>query len=265
MSNKYLCIILCLISSLGFSCVVPKTSYVELENTLNDTQQQLAQEKIRSADLEKSRDKLLEELNNLQDRYEYATKISQNLYDSIQALSVDLKKKKVQLEKKSSVIALQDQVIKLLDDTKKSIESSLKIQIAAQEVEVVDMEGKLKLILIDTILYDSGSYQINENGKKVLLLLADSFRKENNQYLVVEGHTDNVPLRPEYRNMFASNWELSAARAASVARFLLQEGGLEPERISIRAYSYYRPVASNSTEEGRRQNRRIEIILQPEK
>jgi chemotaxis protein MotB len=264
MGNKYLYIILFLIGSLGLSCV-PKARYLELKDTLQDTQQQLKHEKIRSENLVRSNAKLLEELSNLQDRYVYSTKISQQLYDSIESLSVELKKKTVQLEKKSSVIALQDQVIKLLDDTKKSIESSLKTQIAAQGVEIVDMADKLKVVMIDQILYDSGSYEINEDGKKLLLILADSFRENRNHHLVVAGHTDNVPLKKELRKKFASNWELSAARAAAVARFLLGEGGLEPEKISISAYSYYQPIASNSTEEGRRQNRRIEIILQPEK
>ena len=264
MGNKNLYIILCLISSLGLSCV-SKAKYVELEYTLQDTQHQLAHEKMRSEDLEKSKDKLLEELSNLQERYEYSTKISQQLYDSIQALGVELENKKVQLEKKSSVIALQDQVIKLLDDTKKSIESSLKNQIEAHEVEIVNSADKLKVVLIEKILYDSGSYEINEDGKKLLLILADSLRENRNHHLMVAGHTDNIPLSKELRKKFASNWELSAARAAAVVRFLLQEGGLAPEKISLNAYSYYLPVASNNTEEGRRQNRRIEIILQPEK
>ncbi len=264
MGNRYLFIILFFISSLHFSCV-SKTKYLELENTLYDNQEQLTQKEEKLKDLEINRDKLLKELSDLRDGYEYSRKINQQLYINIQSLSVELKKIKVQLEKKSSVIALQDQVIKLLDDTKKSIESSLKNQIDAQEVEVVDMAGKLKLVLIDKILFDSGSYEINEAGKKVLLMLAESFRENKNQHLVVEGHTDDVPLGVELRKKFPTNWELSAARAASVVRFLQHEGGVEPERLSIQAYSYYRPVTLNGTEEGRRQNRRIAIILKPEK
>jgi chemotaxis protein MotB len=65
------------------------------------------------------------------------------------------------------------------------------------------------------------------------------------------------------RQRFPSNWELSTARAAAVARFFQQEGGIQPQRLSARGYSFYRPVAANKTVEGRRQNRRIEIILGP--
>jgi chemotaxis protein MotB len=179
-------------------------------------------------------------------------------------LSAELKEKKLELDKKKSVIEIQDQVIKLLDDTKKTIESSLKNKIAAQEIEVVSMTDTLKVVLVDKILYDSGSCTINESGKKLLLTLAESFKENKNQEIVVEGHTDNVPLGPDLRANFPSNWELSAARAAAVVRFLQEKGGLEPKRLSVRGFSYYKPVASNDDEKGRRQNRRIEIILKPQ-
>ena len=79
----------------------------------------------------------------------------------------------------------------------------------------------------------------------------------------MEGHTDRTPLGQELRQKYPTNWELSAARAAAIVRFLQWRGGLDPERLSIRAYSSYRPMASNKTEKGRRMNRRIEIILGP--
>ena len=183
---------------------------------------------------------------------------------SLISASAELKEKKLELDKRKSVIDIQDQVIKLLDDTKKTIESSLKNKIAAQEIEVVSMTDTLKVVLIDKILYDSGSYKINDSGKKLLLTLAKSFKENKNQQIMVEGHTDNVPLGPDLRTNFPSNWELSTARAAAVVRFLQEEGGLEPQRLSVRGYSHYKPVASNNTEEGRRQNRRIEIILKPQ-
>ena len=175
-----------------------------------------------------------------------------------------MKKRKLELDKKKSVIEIQDQVIKLLDDTKKTIEFSLKNKIAAQEVEVVSMTDTLKVVLIDQILYDSGSHNIKDSGKKLLMTLAKSFKENKNQQIAVEGHTDNVPLGAGLRTNFPSNWELSAARAAAVVRFLQKEGGLEPQRLSVRGYSYYKPVASNNNEAGRHQNRRIEIILKPQ-
>ena len=79
----------------------------------------------------------------------------------------------------------------------------------------------------------------------------------------MEGHTDNVPLGAALQARYPSNWELSTARATAVVRFLSEEAGLTPEMLAASGYGSYRPVAPNDTEEGRSQNRRIEIILVP--
>ena len=158
-------------------------------------------------------------------------------------------------------IQLQGQVIQLLDDTKKTIETSLKDQIAAQEIEVVEEDDKLKVIFVDKILFDSGSANINDRGMELLQIMAGPLKNNKDQDIVVEGHTDDIPLSPGLKKRFPSNWELSTARASAVARFCQEEGGIDPQRLSAHGYSFYRPVAPNDTEEGRRQNRRIEIIL----
>ena len=80
---------------------------------------------------------------------------------------------------------------------------------------------------------------------------------------MVEGHTDNVPIRNALKAKFPSNWELSTARATSVVRFLQDQGGIDPSKLSATGLSYFRPVAANDTPEGREQNRRIEIVLAP--
>ena len=129
----------------------------------------------------------------------------------------------------------------------------------------MSVDDKLKVIFIDKILFDSGSVEINTRGKELLIIMAGSLKESENQEILVEGHTDDVPLKASLRKRFPSNWELSTARAAAVARFLHQAGGIEPEKLSARGYSFYRPVASNETEKGRHQNRRIEIILAPKK
>ena len=117
----------------------------------------------------------------------------------------------------------------------------------------------------DKILFNTGSVVINDRGKELLAKIADSLRDNLNQKILVEGHTDNVGIGTELRQRFPTSWELSTARATAVARFLQEVTGLEPERLSACGYSFYRPLAPNDTEEGRRQNRRIEIILGPYK
>jgi chemotaxis protein MotB len=96
-------------------------------------------------------------------------------------------------------------------------------------------------------------------------VIAKSIKDHKEQRVVVEGHTDDKAIRSRLKNTFPSNWELSAARAAAVVRFLQLQGMVDPQRLSVQGYSYYHPVATNKTEKGRRQNRRIEIILSPQK
>ena len=238
MHKKQLLIVLCLISlsilGSGSGCV-SKMKYMKLETSLHSAEKQASY---------------------AQSRYKYQKKINVQLAGRIEKLELETKKKQ-------SVIKLQKEIISLLDDTKKTIETSLKDQIAKQEIEVVNMEDKLKVIFIDKILFDSGSSNINNSGKKLLLRMAGFLRDNKKQTIMIEGHTDNVPLKARLKKRFAGNWELSTARAAAIARFLQKKGGLDPKRLSACGYSSYRPVAPNNTKKGRRQNRRIEIILVP--
>ena len=227
-----------------------------------------AGEKIKSHDAEliKLQQKIKhsnEKLTDLQSKNTYLKNINLRLSQKVEQLSENIEQLNNDLQKKKSVIKLQNKVIRLLDDTKKTIATSLKEEIAAEEIELVEMKDTLKVVFIDKILFDSGSVEINQKGKIILLVVADSIRAQKGQNILVEGHTDNTPLGPTLKERFPGNWELSTARAAAVVRFLQKEGRLQPERLTASGYSYYRPLASNQTNDGRRQNRRIEIILGP--
>lgn len=205
--------------------------------------------------------KLLEKIEKMNSDIEACKTINQNMTENLQKLSGQSQKLKEDIDKQRSVLKLQDQVIKLLDDTKKSIESSLMEQISAQGIEVKQADDQIRVVLIDNVLFDSGSVDINEEGKKMLLILAETLSTNKTNQIIVQGHTDNIPPGASLSKRFPSNWELSAARAASVVRFLQNEGGLDPKQLSLKAYGSTAPVASNDTEKGRMQNRRIEIIL----
>lgn len=196
------------------------------------------------------------DLDNLEAKYN-------DLEDKNLQLSKDIEKLRLELEERESVIEEQKTVISELDETKQKIESSMKEQIESQEIKIEEIEGKLKVTFVDKILFNTGSVEINQRGKEVLLAIAGSLNENEGQNILVEGHTDNVPIGVVLKNRFPTNWELSTARATAVVRFLQDNGGLKPERLSASGYSYYRPVASNDTEEERSQNRRIEIILIP--
>ncbi len=226
----------------------------ELESSLK-----LAEEKVRVLEIalgnsESAKSQLVKDTSGIEAQNNYLKKINQHLAENNKTLQLELGKKK-------SVIQLQEKVIRLLDDTKKTIETSLKDQIEAQQIEVVEENDTLKVIFIDKILFDSGSAEINVRGKELLQALAGSLKGDKYREIIVDGHTDNVPLSASLQKRFPSNWELSTARAAAVVRFLQEDAGINPQRLSARGYSFYRPVAPNDTEEGRRQNRRIEITL----
>ena len=89
-------------------------------------------------------------------------------------------------------------------------------------------------------------------------------KNASNKIIRVEGHTDDVPINPRLQQQFPTNWELSAARAVHVVRFLQEQVGIAPERLQAIGLSEYQPMASNKTISGRSRNRRIEITLLPE-
>jgi chemotaxis protein MotB len=166
-----------------------------------------------------------------------------------------------EIEKRNAAIQLQNRVIRLLDDTKETIETSLKEQLATQNIKLEDLDGIPKMIFVDKLLFDPGSAEIPDEGRRLLLRIAETLSRQQEALIVIEGHTDNLPVAPAARAKFPSNWELSAARASAVARFLAETAGLDPRRLAPSAFSGYRPAAPNDTADGRRQNRRVEIFL----
>ena len=227
------------LSLLQLSSCVSKSKYVELETKSNETQAQLEQDKT---DLQAQITKLQSENNRL--------------LDTVEGLKMELKQEKIAVQQKEGEISE-------LERTRREIESSLKDQIAQKDVKLEEIEGKLRVTFVDKILFDSGSVMIKPKGQEVLLKLADSFRDNKYQNIVVEGHTDEVQIGPALLERFPTNWELSTARATAVVRFLQEKGNIEPERLTASGFSFYRPVATNDTPEGRKENRRIEIILVP--
>lgn len=248
MSKIHTVLILCFLTLLLTACV-SKNKYLELESDLVETRRQAEEGDNSLRELELKYQDLETNYKGLEDK-------NLKLDGRVDDLNRDLKQER-------SVVQQQGEVINNLEATRKKIERGLKEQIAAKEIKIEEMEGKLRVTFIDKILFNSGSARINERGKESLSDFAQSFRDSEEQSIVVEGHTDNVKLGAALQNRYPSNWELSTARATAVVRYLQEEGSLKPEFLSATGYGYYRPVASNETEDGRSQNRRIEIILAP--
>ncbi len=153
-----------------------------------------------------------------------------------------------------------------LDEVSQTYEGLLKgmeKEVEAGRVVIEQLKGRLSVKVLDEILFDSGSARIKPEGREVLRRLGEMLKARTDKAIVIEGHTDNVPIAGALAERFPSNWELSTARATSVVRFLQDEVGVQPERLSAVGFGPYRPVASNNTPEGRARNRRIEIKLVP--
>ncbi|MEM7014498.1 MAG: flagellar motor protein MotB, partial [Verrucomicrobiota bacterium] len=121
----------------------------------------------------------------------------------------------------------------------------------------------VKLTLSSEMLFPSGSAELSDQGQTELKRIAPSLKNNGQQRIIVEGHTDNVQISGELQKKFESNWELSAARALAVVRYL-QTTGVPGERLESRAFGEFRPKEPNESEEGRAKNRRIEILIQEE-
>src|SRR5207302_4047171 len=124
-------------------------------------------------------------------------------------------------------------------------------------------KDKLTLNMVEKILFNSGQADVKESGKKILDSIASALKKIQDKDIRVEGYTDNVPLSPKLRDRFPTNWELSTARASNVVRYLEEKDGLDPSHLIAAGFGQYHPISTNDTEEGRAQNRRIDIVLVP--
>lgn len=141
----------------------------------------------------------------------------------------------------------------------KDLTGHLSSLIGAGKLSLTLVHGRMVLKLKSEVLFASGKANLRDAGKTTLESIAAALKKVKGRHFQVAGHTDNQPIK---KADFASNWELSAARAVEVVRFL-QSQGVPPSSLSAAGFSEYQPVARNKSGWGRQRNRRIEITLLP--
>jgi chemotaxis protein MotB len=141
----------------------------------------------------------------------------------------------------------------------KAITAKLQKMVDAGRLQVAVREGKMVLKLSTEVLFQSGKADLANEGKTALREIAGILKQFPDRRLMVAGHTDNVPL---HNARYPSNWELSTARAVTVTEFLITSG-IKPERLVAAGHAQFDPVASNGSEAGRKENRRIELVLLP--
>jgi chemotaxis protein MotB len=145
--------------------------------------------------------------------------------------------------------------------THQSLEDEMRAALESKDVTISQLQGKLTVNILDRILFDSGEADLKQSGESVLRKVAGILAAHPNLKIHVIGHTDNVPIRASARSRFPSNWELSTARATAAVRFLTESAGVDPRRLGAVGYGEFRPVAENTTPEGRARNRRIAITI----
>lgn len=173
-----------------------------------------------------------------------------------------LAKEKLLLERENALADLkkklsrQDSITKRLNDV---LRNAL-LGFQSDELSVEIKNGKVYVSMSDKLLFKSGSAAIEDKGKEAIKVLAEVLGKNPDIDILVEGHTDNIPIKT---SVYRDNWDLSVARATSIVRILTDEYKIPPTRLTASGRGEFSPRSSNETPEGRANNRRTEIILSP--
>jgi len=173
-------------------------------------------------------------------------------------------------KEKDQIADLQKQIADLqqekADATQmaKGLEQEMRADLESKDVTISKLQGKLTVNILDRVLFNSGEAELQPAGETVMRKIAALLVAHPTLKIHVVGHTDNVPIRPEAHSRFASNWELSTARALAAVHFLTEKAGVDPRRVGAVGYCENRPVADNATADGRAKNRRIAIIILPD-
>ncbi|HMA97261.1 MAG TPA: OmpA family protein [Polyangiaceae bacterium] len=181
-----------------------------------------------------------------------ATKRFAELDDERQRLSGELRETAAQRQATQSA----------LEKTQAELAAKLAGEIKQGEVVIRLRGGDLVVDVSDKILFDTGKAEVSSRGQSVLKQVAASISRMPRRMFQVSGHTDAERIKSaDVRERFATNWELSTARATNVVRFLQEKCGIPGRRLVAAGYAEHQPVASNATENGKQRNRRIEIAL----
>jgi len=225
--RRFYCLLLTALCLLSFSgCAKNRKKLTDLETQTQELQQRLNQAEGSRQELQRQMESLRAQLRRQQDALEQKEDESNELLDAQQALAEGLKKE--------------------LGDARAKLQMT---------------ERGLVLTLLDEIFFDSGKAVIKEEGLKTLNKVAQVLQDTvPNSPVAVEGHTDNDPI---IYSSSRTNWELSSGRALAVLHHFADQRGIAPERLQAVAMGEFHPVASNGTAEGRRQNRRVEIVILP--
>lgn len=266
---KKLVITLSVIGLLGSSCV-SKKKYAELAERQKQTEDLLNSATVRLNMCEDEKSKLLYKSESLKNQVDLLKENNQQLLNNMGNLTTLTKKGAENLEKSLESLREKDLTIKNLrdavtrrDSVNLALVQSLKGVLGNlddQDVDIKVEKGVVFINISDKMLFSSGSYTISKNAKSVLEKVAKVIINKPDFEFMVEGHTDDVRIK---KDCIRDNWDLSVMRATEIVRVLQNDFGIAPERMTAAGRSYYVPLATNTTAEGRAQNRRTRIVVLP--
>ena len=234
-------------------------------NELSDTYDLLTSKNSRyMADKAKEIKKLLEQLEHAQAALFEKENELNNLSNSLGVKEEELKLAEQELSARSIRVTELETIINRKDSMvtalKKSISKAL-IGLEGEGLTIEKRNGKVYISLEEDLLFASGKYVVNSGGVTALNKLATALSTQTDLEILVEGHTDNIPLSG--KGLVKDNWDLSVMRATNVVKVLTKNQSLNPLQLTAAGRAEFVPIASNETKQGRSSNRRIEMILSP--
>ena len=262
---------LCLLIAVT-SCV-SKKKYMVAENGRLAA---LSRERVLNRNLGQQKDEIAKLKQQITDLMSDTTRLGQairdyrkSLYSNLseqEKLNMLMKENKEKMEKLAEREATINKLQAEVDAQNARLQSLLNsvkdalLGFSSDELTVTEKNGKIYVAMSDKLLFESGSAQVNKQGKEALGKLAEVLKKQHDIDVFIEGHTDNKPIKTV---QFKDNWDLSVVRATSVVRILTKDYGVNPLQILPCGRGEFMPVDNNESVEGRAHNRRTEIIMAP--
>ncbi|MBI3610485.1 MAG: OmpA family protein [Nitrospirae bacterium] len=227
---------------------------------LRDLRQQLADIQNKAQIQSQDSDRLAQRNIELSGEIADLTRQNRDFSQTLESRTQELEELRARLSEETR---LKDEEVNRLKFTYDRLVGELQNEIKKGEITVTRVMDKLSVNLVEKILFDSGSAEIKPEGLNVLDRVGGILKSVTDKQIRIEGYTDNVPIGSRLTGTFPTNWELSAARAINVVRYLSGSVSIPSRLLSAAGLADNRPITSNDTKEGRAQNRRIEIVLLP--
>ena len=251
------------------SCVSQK-KFTELEQLQQNTKSLLDTTTIKMNSCEEEKEAALASLQTLKEQNKFLNANNQDLINNIGNLTTlsqkgaenleksleSMKEKDLRIDKMQDAVTKKDSVTLALVTSLKGVLGNL----SDDDIEINVEKGVVYVSISDKLLFRSGSYTVTSRAKAVLGKVAKVVNEKPDIEFMVEGHTDNVPIKADG---ILDNWDLSVKRATAVIRILQNDFSVSPERMTASGRSYYIPIADNDTARNRAMNRRTRIVILP--